>query len=102
MPRVRSASTTTVKAYLDYSPTTGQGYDACGTVVRNRTLDKAFDDAPASARSALVSQLDAAPGKLVESRGQAMVNRLNTHREKFCTPSEASVICAHGWQFLGR
>ena len=58
--RAQRVNDATVKAYLDYSPTTGQGYDACGTIVRNRTLDKAFDDAPASARK-LVSQLDAAP-----------------------------------------
>ena len=94
--RAQRINDTTVKAYLDYSPTTGQGYDACGTIVRNRTLDKAFDDAPASARK-LVSQLDAAPGTLVESRGQAMVNRLNMHREKFCTPSESSAgLCSVG------
>ena len=94
--RAQRVNDATVKAYLDYSPTTGQGYDACGTIVRNRTLDKAFDDAPASARK-LVSQLDAAPGRLVDSRGQAMVNRLNTHREKFCTPSEASAgLCSVG------
>ncbi len=94
--RAQRINDATVKAYLDYSPATGQGFDACGTVVRNRTLDKAFDDAPGSARK-LVSQLDAAPGTMVQSRVSAMANRLDLHRTKFCTPSEASAgLCTLG------
>lgn len=94
--RAQRINDATVRAYLDYSPTTGQGYDACGTIMRNRTLDRAFDEAPGSARR-LVSQLDAAPGKMVQSRVSAMANRLDMHRSKFCTPSEASAdLCTLG------
>lgn len=94
--RAQRINDATVKSYLDYSATTGQGFDACGTLARNQTLDKAFDDAPAAARK-LVSQLDAAPGTMVDSRVGAMANRLNMHRIKFCTPSEASAgLCTVG------
>ncbi len=94
--RAQRINDATIKAYLDYSPTTGQGYDACGTIVRNRTLDKAFDDVPGLARQT-VAQLDAAPGATVDSRVGAMANRLNMHRTKFCTPAEASAgLCSVG------
>ena len=94
--RAQRINDATIKAYLDYSPTTGQGYDACGTIVRNRTLDKAFDDVPGLARQT-VAQLDAAPGATVDSRVGAMANRLNMHRTKFCTPAEASAgLCSIG------
>ncbi len=94
--RAQRMNDATIKAYLDYSPTTGQGYDACGTIVRNRTLDKAFDDVPGLARQT-VAQLDAAPGATVDSRVGAMANRLNMHRTKFCTPAEASAgLCSVG------
>lgn len=86
----------TIKAYLDFGPITGQGYDACGTVERNRTLDAAFDDAPGFAR-ATVANLDAAPGRLVDSRVKSMADRLNEHRAKFCTTSEAEAgLCSEG------
>ena len=86
----------TIKAYLDFGPITGQGYDACGTVERNRTLDAAFDDAPGYARATL-GELDVAPGKLVDSRVKAMADRLNEHRSKFCTPTEAEAgLCKEG------
>lgn len=94
--RAQRVNDATVKAYLDYSPVTGQGYDACGTVARNRTLDKAFDDAPGMARQRLAG-LDAAPGRMVTSRVGAMAARLDLHRSKFCTPSEASAgLCSVG------
>lgn len=94
--RAQRINDATVKAYLDYSPTTGQGFDACGTVARNQTLDKAFDDVPGLARQTL-AQLDTAPGRMVDSRSNAMANRLNTHRTKFCTPAEANAgLCSVG------
>lgn len=94
--RAQRINDATVKAYLDYSPSTGQGFDACGTVARNQTLDKAFDDVPGLARQTL-SQLDMAPGRMVDSRANAMANRLNTHRAKFCTPAEANAgLCSVG------
>jgi hypothetical protein len=94
--RAQRINDATVKAYLDYSPTTGQGFDACGTVARNQSLDKAFDDVPGLARQTL-AQLDVAPGRLVDSRVGAMSNRLNLHRTKFCTPAEANAgLCSVG------
>lgn len=94
--RAQRVNDATVQAYLDYSPATGQGYDVCGTVMRNRTLDQAFNDASGAARR-LMSDLDVAPGKLVDSRVKAMAARLDTHRQKFCTPSEAEAgLCKLG------
>lgn len=94
--RAQRINDSTVKAYLDYSPATGQGYDVCATILHNRSLDKAFDDAPAIARKVL-SELDVAPGKLVDSQVAAMSDRLELHRSKFCTPSEASAgLCSIG------
>lgn len=86
----------TVRAYLDFGPMTGQGFDACGTISRNQSLDAAFDGAPGMAR-ATVATLDAAPGRLVQSRVGAMASRLDNHRDKFCTPSEADAgLCSVG------
>jgi len=94
--RAQRINDAAVKAYVDYSPQTGQGYDACGTLARNRSLDKAFGDAPARARNR-VATLDAAPGALVESRVKSMADRLNMHRSKFCTQSEADAgLCSVG------
>lgn len=94
--RAQRVNDATVQAYLDYSPATGQGYDVCGTVMRNRTLDQAFNDASGAARR-LMSDLDVTPGKLVDSRVKAMAARLDTHRQKFCTPSEAEAgLCKLG------
>lgn len=94
--RAQRINDATVKAYLDYSPSTGQGFDACGTVARNQSLDKAFDDVPGMARQT-VAQLDVAPGRMVDSRANAMANRLNMHRSKFCTPAEANAgLCSVG------
>lgn len=94
--RAQRVNDATVRAYLDFGPVTGQGFDACGTLARNRTLDKAFGDAPSIARQR-VAALDAAPGRMVASRVEAMAARLDTHRKKFCTPSEASAgLCTVG------
>jgi len=76
------------KAYLDFNGSTGQGFDPCGTVTKNKTMDMAFSSLPSKAQNALAA-FDAAPGKLVVSTDQAMQARLATHRSKFCTAAEA-------------
>lgn len=82
------------KAYLDFNAGTGQGFDPCGTVVKNKTMDMAFSSAAEQAKSA-ISKLDAAPGTLVQSTPQAMQARLANHRNKFCTASEAAAgLCS--------
>lgn len=82
------------KAYLDYNPATGQGYDPCGTNAKNKTLDVAFTTMYTDAAAA-VGMTDVAPGRLVDSQASAMQARLDNHRSKFCTASEADAgLCS--------
>ncbi|MFA6231023.1 MAG: hypothetical protein WC617_12760 [Rhodanobacter sp.] len=76
------------KAYLDYSPQMGQGYDPCGTGAKQKTLDQYFDSLPAAA-SARMTTFDTAPGRLAPSTSRAMQERLDNHRQNYCTSSEA-------------
>jgi len=83
-----------VKAYLDYNGQTGQGFDPCGTVAKNKSLDMAFSSMSARAKAA-VGTLAASPGRLVPSTPQAMQARLKEHRDKFCTTAEANAgLCS--------
>lgn len=76
------------KSYLNYDVRFGQGYDACGTNAKNRTMDIAFDEVPRRARER-VAATDVAPGAMVASRVQAMQTRLKTHLDRFCSDAEA-------------
>ncbi|MEN9194495.1 hypothetical protein QYF96_16655 [Xanthomonas euvesicatoria] len=92
--RAQRQSDQVAKAFLDYNPATGQGFDPCGTSAKNRTLDVAFADMAARARNR-VGTTDVAPGRLVPSVGAAMQQRLAEHRDKFCTASEAQAgLCS--------
>jgi len=74
--------------YLKFSPKMGQGYDACGTMAKNKSLDRAFSALPHAAM-ARMGQQDTFSGRMVPSRVDALQARLETHRNKFCTQSEA-------------
>jgi hypothetical protein len=76
------------KTYLDFNGSTGQGYDPCGTVTKNKTMDMAFSSLPEKAQT-ILEVIDAAPGNLVGSTDEAMQARLENHRSKFCTAAEA-------------
>lgn len=76
------------KAYLDYSPQMGQGYDPCGTEAKQKSLDQYFDSLPAAAQARMTT-FDTGPGHLVRSTAQAMQQRLDDHRQNFCTAAEA-------------
>ena len=94
--RAQRQSEQVTRAYLDYNAATGQGYDPCGTNVKNKTMDVAFETLASQAKTA-VGLPDVAPGRLVSSVGKAMQNRLDNHRSKFCTSSEASAgLCSVG------
>lgn len=75
-------------AVLDYGPSTGQGFDPCGVQAKNTTLDLAFSNLSAAAYTR-ISATDVAPGQHVDSTAQAMQQRLQTHRDQFCTQAEA-------------
>jgi len=87
--RAQQQSTQVAKAYIDYNGATGQGYDPCGTAAKNRTLDQFFDGLSGQAYTRM-GAVDVAPGHLVTSVDQAMQARLDLHRQKFCTASEAA------------
>lgn len=76
------------ETYLRYSPRTGQGFDPCGTLVKNKSLDKVFDGLHRRASSGMGTPTSA-PGRLVSSTSAAMQERLKRHRDNFCTKSEA-------------
>lgn len=76
------------QAQLNYSGRTGQGHDVCGTMYKNKTLDRAFNSMPDRAQRMMAS-LDVAPGRLVPSVSASMQSRLADHRRMFCTQGEA-------------
>lgn len=82
------------RTYLDFNPSTGQGYQPCVVVAAGKTLDGAFNKVRGTA-TVTVSALDVAPGRMVPSTGTAMSNRLAQHREKFCSQAEADAgLCS--------
>jgi len=92
--RAQKQSDQVTRAYLDFNPATGQGYQPCLVAAQNRTLDGAFDSVGASAK-ATVASLDVAPGRMVDSTGAALMQRLATHRSKFCSQAEADAgLCS--------
>ncbi|MEA9392202.1 hypothetical protein SJI19_16885 [Acerihabitans sp. TG2] len=76
-----------VKAVLDYSGSTGQGYQPCIVLYKNKSLDHAWDGLPQVVKTRM-RRSEMYGGNLVASTNDAMQNRLKTHRDKFCTPSE--------------
>ncbi|MGE8060238.1 hypothetical protein [Pseudomonas sp. NPDC089547] len=87
--RAQQQNSAVAQAYLDFNAATGQGFDPCGTVAKNKSMDIAFSTMAAKAKAS-VGELDASPGRLVASTGQAMQQRLKQHRDKFCTEAEAN------------
>jgi hypothetical protein len=89
--RVSDEAATT---FLNYNPSTGQGYQPCLVNAANRTLDGAFDTLGATAK-VQVAALDVGPGRLVDSTGDAMAQRLANHRTNFCSQAEADAgLCS--------
>lgn len=88
--RAQRTSDQTAKAYLAFNPATGQGYDPCGTMAKNKTLAQAFVSLADQARAQLKS-LDIGPGRVfsTEAGATASMARLKDHQQKFCTPEEA-------------
>ncbi|MFP3329750.1 MULTISPECIES: hypothetical protein [Pseudomonas] len=92
--RAQQQNSAVAQAYLDFNAATGQGFDPCGTVAKNKSMDIAFSTMAAKAKAS-VGELDASPGRLVSSTGQAMQQRLKQHRDKFCTEAEANAgLCS--------
>ena len=87
--RAQQQNSALTKAYLDFNGASGQGFDPCGTVAKNKSMDLAFTTLASKAKVA-VGALDAAPGRLVSSSTEAMQARLKEHRNKFCTQAEAN------------
>lgn len=88
--RAQRTSDQTAKAYLAFNPATGQGYDPCGTMAKNKTLAQAFTSLADQARATL-GQLDVGPGRVFTTGAGAspQMARLSEHQKKFCTPEEA-------------
>lgn len=82
-----------IAATINYDASLGQGYDPCGTRLKNKTTDIAFNNARSNAVVNMGSY-DVAPGRMAKSSVQALTDRVNVHRNKFCTKSEAdSGLC---------
>lgn len=81
------------EAWINYSGATGQGFDPCGTISKNKGLDKVFSTLDSTAVSSMINA-DNAPGRLSD-RVSAINARVAQHRSKFCTESEAKAgICS--------
>lgn len=92
--RAQRESDRTAVALLDYEPSMAQGYQPCLSIAKNKTLDGAFAMLGANAKTR-VAVLDVAPGRMFESAGTAMAQRLGNHRAKFCSQAEATAgLCS--------
>lgn len=88
----QNTSDQVTKAWINYSGATGQGFDPCGTLAKNKSLVKVFTSLRSNAFDAMM-KADNAPGRLV-NRVDALNQRVAQHREKFCTESESKAgIC---------
>lgn len=86
--RAQQKSDQVAEAIMNYNTSTAQGYDLCGTLKKNQTMDVAFDGVTAAAMASAAA-MDVAPGRMVPSTGNAMGARLAAHRDKFCAKAEA-------------
>lgn len=76
-----------VKAMLDYNGSTGQGYQPCIVLYKNKSLDHAWDNMPQSVKKRM-NNLSVGNGRFADSTSSVMQTRLQTHRDKFCTAGE--------------
>ena len=76
------------QAYVDYGLATGQGYDPCGTLIKNKTMDRGFSDVKEGINNK-VTGFAAISGNLVASVGDWETAQVKLHRDKFCSQSEA-------------
>lgn len=86
------------KAYADavmnYGATTGQGYNVCAVLSEAKKTNRAAQEAKLDA-SFLANTGDNVGGRLVSSATDAQKERLNQHRDRFCTESEkAAGMCS--------
>lgn len=76
-----------VKAMLDYNGSTGQGFQPCIVLYKNKSLDHAWDNVSGSAKKRM-NNLSVGNGSFADSANSVMQTRLQTHRDKFCTAGE--------------
>lgn len=76
------------QAYVDYGLATGQGYDPCGTLLKNKTMDRGFSDVKEGVNKT-ISSFAAINGNMVTSVGDWEQAQVQLHRDKFCSQSEA-------------
>jgi hypothetical protein len=78
------------QATMNYAPDTGQGFQPCQTMQRNQSLSIAFDGMERKIGSEMENMdIDNKTGFIVESKAEAIGNRLNKHYKLFCTDAEA-------------
>lgn len=76
-----------VKAVLDFSGSTGQGYQPCIVLYKNKSLDHAWDGIPQSVKKRM-ARSSLSSGSMVSSVTDEMQSRLKSHRDKFCSNGE--------------
>ncbi|QTP13345.1 hypothetical protein [Serratia symbiotica] len=76
-----------VKAVLDFSGSTGQGYQPCIVLYKNKSLDHAWDGIPQSVKKRM-ARSPLSSGSMVSSVTDEMQSRLKSHRDKFCSDGE--------------
>jgi hypothetical protein len=84
-----NASSAVKQIIVQNSPATGQGYQPCGTMSKNQTLDKAFTNGHGRALRVSYDQ-KIGPGSFVNSVQDYNRNIVDAHLKKFCTPPEAA------------
>lgn len=76
------------KAYVDFNPLTGQGYDPCGTAAKTKQLDKSYSVLVSQATNTM-RNVPVLNGHLVDSTQKWANDQVQNHRAKFCSQSEA-------------
>ena len=75
---------------MNYAPDTGQGFQPCQTMQRNQSLSTAFNDMERKIGSEMENMdIDNKAGFIVESKAEALGNRLHKHYKLFCTEAES-------------
>lgn len=90
-------------AMIDYSPSTGQGFDPCGELLRSKNIAVAVGEASRDMQEKVIRELDAAPGRLVRDQAALISQRMAAAKTLYCTPDEAAAgLCKAAGTMAGR
>jgi len=88
---------------MEYSPSSGQGYDPCGEVTRTQRIAVAIGEANSSVQERVLKEIDAAPGRVIGNQATVVAKRLVDARTTYCTEDEAKAgVCSAPGAMAGK